>query len=472
MSTTFPIDVTVDRLIEFTGFAGTIRQIGLAEIGRDVFAPPSPTPDDAVGAIMLQMALEGQTGAEIQAWLHDTAEAEAWRARPPDPEPVPEPPVPLPGDEIGEIVIDRPAMRDDVGDCWQWRGFTDFLLFLRWLQEGPSAALEALVSERLELGVNVVRVLGMVDSFAHLWPQEQPTYYGELRPFVQWLAGHGLRVEFVVFADAQIIMPHADDRQRHLTRVLDALDPAAGGGGFEPVWNVFIEIANEPFKNLPGGDPEATDLALSVKGTTELLIASGAYTAWPPAATADYGTTHCERSDDWPRKCKDQKDLCDNSDQTPWIGDEPMGASETLQPGKRDTNPDHFAWYASGSQMFSPGATFHCDDGINSISPIGPTQRACALAFFWALGWTPKEALLWPYQRGDMGSEAGIGNMPILHDDALETRSYAKSNGGQSWAIQIQTKRVDANGNYTPTPRDGWRVVSTPRLGFCYLEKP
>jgi len=71
-----------------------------------------------------------------------------------------------------------------------------------------------------------------------------------------------------------------------------------------------------------------------------------------------------------------------------------------------------------------------------------------------------------------MGSEAGIGNVPLMHDDALESRTYAKSNGGQSWAIQIQTKRVDANGNYAPTPRDGWRVVSTPRMGFCYLEKP
>src|SRR5262245_29760774 len=128
MSTTFPIDVTVERLIEFLAGPGlgTIRTISLEEIGRDVFLDPSPTVMDSAGAIMLLMALEGGTADDIRAWLHATPEAEAWRARPPEPEPTP-------GQERGPISIDRPAMRDDDGDCWQWRGFTDFLLFYRFL---------------------------------------------------------------------------------------------------------------------------------------------------------------------------------------------------------------------------------------------------------------------------------------------------------------------------------------------------
>lgn len=457
MSTTFPIDVTLDRLIEFLAGPGrgTIRSISLQEIGRDVFTDPSPTSDDSAGAQMLLMVLQGQTGEQVRDWLHTSDEAAAWRARPPAP-------APADGEEHGVIRIDRPAMRDEDGACWQWRGFTDFLLYLRWLQEGPSAAMEALIVERLALGANVLRVLGMVNSFAHLWPQEHANYYTELPTFAAWLAERGIRCEFVVFADAQFIMPDAQQRREHLARVVHVLGATVE---WEAAWNIFIEVANEPFQNLPGGDQEAVDLAAAVVGTTDVLIASGAYSTWPPLPTqADYGTTHCARSPDWPRKCKDAKDLTDASGGVPWIGDEPMGCDETAS-GSRDPNPDNHAWYAAGAQMFSPGATFHCQDGINSRSPIGPVQTTCAKAFFEALGWMPREALLWPYQRGDAGSEAGIGNMPILHDDALETRSYCKTNGGQSWCIQVQTTRAHA------TPRDGWRVVSEPRKGFVYLEK-
>src|SRR5262249_2171980 len=162
---------------------------------------------------------------------------------------------------------------------------------------------------------------------------------------------------------------------------------------------------NEPFKNLPGGDAEAVELA-QLALNHGVLIASGEYSSWPPAETADYGTTHCDRTADWPRKCTDLKNRCDESNATPGIGDKPMGAAEVSEPGRRDANPDNHAWYAAGAQMFGPGGTFHCDDGIHSRTPIGPQQIACAQRFFAALKWMPREALLMPYQRGDMGSEA------------------------------------------------------------------
>src|SRR5262249_34368101 len=151
----------------------------------------------------------------------------------------------------------------------------------------------------------------------------------------------GIRLELTIFADAQVVMPDADARRGHLENILDAV---AG------TWNVVIEIANEPFKNLPGGDEEAIELAKSVTGRG-WLIASGEYSSWPPAPTADYGTTHCDRSHDWPRKCKDLMDRCDESGKTPWIGDEPMGCADVAEPGRRDNIPDNFAWYASGAQM-------------------------------------------------------------------------------------------------------------------------
>lgn len=75
MSTTFPIDVTVTRLVEFHGLADALC---LAELGR----LPTHTLDDPVAELILLQALQGQTGEQIQAWLHDQTEAIAHRTKP------------------------------------------------------------------------------------------------------------------------------------------------------------------------------------------------------------------------------------------------------------------------------------------------------------------------------------------------------------------------------------------------------
>lgn len=81
MSTVFPIDVTTTRLIEFHQLADWLCA---QELGR----LPSHTEGDPVGEIIELMALEGQTGEQIQLWLHNQPEAIAHRAVPPLP-PIP-----------------------------------------------------------------------------------------------------------------------------------------------------------------------------------------------------------------------------------------------------------------------------------------------------------------------------------------------------------------------------------------------
>jgi hypothetical protein len=358
------------------------------------------------------------------------------------------------------VVITHPTMSAN-DSAWRWKGFTDFLLFYRFLigeDIGP------LLKERLKVGATVLRVFSMVawdDISPRFYPQDFSDYYSTLRAFIKLLAENNLRCELTVFADAQIVMPDADDREAHLDRVVETLDDC---------WNVFIEVANEPFKNLPGGNDEAVQLAQRIQGCG-LLVAAGNYDArspedWRPWPPGDYGTTHVARVDDWPRKCKDIFDLAMDGGppDVPWIGDEPLGAAEENDPGRRSNVAPDFGWYAAGCAMFGPGATFHSDAGCYSLL-LGPEQTKCAEAFFAALSWVPAAAPFWPYQRGDMGSEEGIGNMPILHDDAIELRTYCKSEGGRSWCIQIRTTRAHA------TPRDGWRVVAEPYPGFVYLEK-
>jgi hypothetical protein len=122
MSTTFPIDVTVDRLVEF---AGTIDAICLQEIGRR----PTHTPGDPVGEILQLMALHGRTGEELVAWLHEQPEAVAFRTKPRRPAAVRHAPLPpfdvedpggrvhtvFPPDLVIPSAPDRDFWRGDIG---------------------------------------------------------------------------------------------------------------------------------------------------------------------------------------------------------------------------------------------------------------------------------------------------------------------------------------------------------------------
>ena len=352
--------------------------------------------------------------------------------------------------ERGRLSIDGSVFHDETGAIWQYRGFSDFLLYQKFL---TGSDLGPILEERAALGANVVRVLGMVTSFSHFHPQEHANYYNQLPAFAARLGEYGLRVEFVVFADAQIIMPVRSDQERHIDLVVEKLASS---------WNVLVEVCNEPFKNIPGGEQTAFELGQRVRGRG-LLIASGAYADSPASRTLDYGTTHTARDEEWPRRAKDILDLRDAT-KVPWVADEPIGANEVDRPGSRASSPDEFAWYGAAAALMGTGATFHSDSGVRS-APLDPTESACARAFFFAIRWVPAEAQTWPYQRGDAGSEAGIGNMPILHNDSSELRSYCKSRGAEAYCVQVRTKREHA------TPRDGWKIKSEPRRGFVALTR-
>lgn len=59
----------------------TVDVLCVTELGRAA----SWRGDDLVGGIMLNMALHGKTGEELQAWLHEQPEAVAYRTKPPVP---------------------------------------------------------------------------------------------------------------------------------------------------------------------------------------------------------------------------------------------------------------------------------------------------------------------------------------------------------------------------------------------------
>ena len=261
-------------------------------------------------------------------------------------------------------------------------------------------------------------------------------------------------------------MPTFEAERVHLVHVLEAVRAA---------WNVFVEIANEPFKNLPGGAATAERLWAAVapiRGPT--LVSIGNYEV-PDGTTmlvhGDYLTIHTERKDEWPRTAKDIQDVRDGwawpaGGSFPGVGvpvvvDEPMGASETNQPGRRSNVADDFAHFGAVCGLFG-GCTFHSDSGISSV-PLSAIEQACATAFVQGIRFMPPAAQTAPYQRGAQNSEVGIGNMPILHDDTIELRSFCKPVNQYEYCVQVRTQRQH------PTSRDGWRIDSVPRPGLVRL---
>lgn len=374
------------------------------------------------------------------------------------------------GEEHGPIRVDGKVFRDENGNIWRWRGFTDFLLFYKFL---TGVNIGAILDERIALGANVLRVFGMVGwdyVNPRFSPGNFPNYFDKLGEFIGMLADRKVRTEFVIFADAQGIMPDPEAQKQHAAAVMSQL---AGG------WNVFVETCNEPFKNgvdvskvVPPavGIPRASgryDVDTSTDGTQSLFA-------------LDYGTTHPERKDEWPRTAKDLLELREGWPPTfrgvpkPWVADEPMGADETKQPGKRSNNPDDFAYFAACAALMGAGATFHSTDGIQS-QLLRPVQRACAVAFFDAFQYFPADAQLWPYQRGAANGGPGIGNMPLEHFDAEGAhandgalRTFCKGDGATEYCVAIRPAP-----GWTARARDGWRIdrQKGPRGSFVRLRK-
>jgi hypothetical protein len=341
------------------------------------------------------------------------------------------------GTESGLIHIEGTDFKTTGGQLWQWRGVTDFLLFWKFL---VGQDILPIVNERIALGFNTFRVLGM-NGWAEspdFFPQSHGDYYDKLSAFADFLASKRMRFEFVVFADAQKVMLDESQRNAHAGRIVETL---------KGKWNVFIEWANEPFQNIPGGSAAAYAIGKPYQGTTPLLMASGDYENGDNKL--DYLTLHTDRGGEWPRKSKDAVEY-------QWayhiltIGDEPMGAAEFDQPGRRSNVVSDFGDAAGVFALQTNGATFHSEEGLFS-NLFGPTVTACAKAWILSMKTVGPVAHTGQYTAGH------LDNCPFAHDDALALRTFAQLMGGEAWVVVIRPTT-----NWTPVVKNGWHIESNP----------
>jgi hypothetical protein len=383
------------------------------------------------------------------------------------------------GAEAGAIVAGRDYFTDQAGTPWSYQGCTAFLLYYRWLlgeDIGPFCDWAA------NLGANVLRVLGMVywqDKGQMFGPTLNDNWWPELAPFLDYLAGRGLRVEFTVFADTQHMMPDPQQQRVHLRRVVDEVGNR---------WNVVIEVCNEPWQNgvdppaiFGAGEPRACPMAYGVYDFTVTQRADGLWIATLPVL--DYVTVHNSRDPDaWSRKAKDNAEMRDGSGDgsaenaplwdgchIPPVGDEPMGAAEADQlAGRQRSNipQDHF-WYHANARINGAGSTFHSDNGLQAeLPPKGGDQQKCGDAT--ALAWASIEP---EYQTGDY-TRSGLTNCPLVFNAAQfpeqTSRIYARLLGDRAVAVAIKP-----TADWTPAAAPGWRIVSTvgPQASLVHLER-
>lgn len=355
------------------------------------------------------------------------------------------------GDERGRLRVEGKTFRDESGALWMWRGCTDFMAFARFLN---GEDIDRLLTERIQVGCRLLRVLGM----AHHIPEDlrlpdfTPKTFGErywsgLSAFADKLAGRGLRFEFVVFADAQLLMPRVADQRAHLARVASTLASK---------WNVVGELANEWPKN--GVDPGRFEKPAGLLWSR----GSGLGEQRPFVPVWDWVGHHGDRGDHWFAD-ETARDIRDGLG-VPVIQDEPVGAGEAAEPGRRDNVPDRFRW-AGALWAFSGGATFHSAAGIAS-EPYGPVQKTSAVAFFEGLRAIPADAQTW---RALTGSQP---DMPLVHvnrpDSGGAAHTTCRVGTSSAWCVVSDPRQ-----KWRPTARSGWRVATQagPRGEIVRLER-
>ncbi len=353
--------------------------------------------------------------------------------------------------ERGHLHIDGIRIVREDGSTFPFRGADSYSLYHRFLL---GQDIRPVLNELVGLGFNVLRVFSMYNEFGignvnglgRLHPG-LPEYWEQWPAFATECASVGLRLEVVLLADAQDIMPNEAVQQMHVDRLYDLL---------EPHWNVsFVETCNEPHQN-------GVDLDHVVPRKGLILRASGTSSVDDTGRipnVLDYVTTHTERKFEWPRTCRALGEIRDGAENleavnVPVVSDEPTGFAEQARPESRSgpgyhpadsnwTHLDDARVYAAGCQMFGAGSTFHSDDGVSSRL-LGPEQKKAAVAWLQGAMWMPVEAQFAEYQRGGFGGGPGFGNMPINHHDLDESvepralRTYAKRAEGVENCVAIR----------------------------------
>jgi hypothetical protein len=248
------------------------------------------------------------------------------------------------------------------GSVFDWRGITAFRL-LEFVAHGREQEADKYLAWAASKKLNVVRVLAIADGIFQLSPEDGQRALPRLLEMAQ---RHKIYVEVVALTGTSVIK----------------VDPPAFVKAIGEICarypNAVLELANEPghptqsaqvhdpvyMQSLAAVVPKQVPLALGSVEYGDEFGSAGTYVTW-----------HSPRSADWHVRIAEGRAL-EQKFGKPVVADEPIGAGDRIEPGRRDNDPDRFRNGARAAREAGIGATFHYDGGIQTRA-LTTIEMAC-----------------------------------------------------------------------------------------------
>jgi hypothetical protein len=332
---------------------------------------------------------------------------------------------------------------------FQWRGITAFRL-LEYVARGKDADVEQFLTWAESQRLTVIRVLAMGQGFMNLSPDDGRAALPRL---LEAAGRHKLHVEIVALAGTRDV---AVDLDSHLA----AIGEIAAKYG-----NAIIEIANEPSHPSQSADvhrPENLS-RLRRRIAPTVPVALGLVEGLERQSAGDYVTWHSprdDRFDGWGHvlALAEGPELVRRWNK-PVISDEPIGAGEKYEPGRRDDSPPRFRAAAVMTRLAGLGATFHYEGGLQAMVPAG-RQLECFNA--WKDAWMVLPA---DVERSGTFRRAGDPDAAVVDyraDRALGV--FERQRGNTTWVAVI-----NPGDDFSMRWRPGWVPGPARRLGGVWL---
>ena len=143
----------------------------------------------------------------------------------------------------------------------------------------------------------------------------------------------------------------------------------------------------------------------------------------------------------------------------PVVSDEPMGAGERFEPGRRDDDSARFRAAALLTRFVGLGATFHYQEGLSAAIPTG-RQLQCFKA--WSSAWTLLPADI--ERRGVFrrAGESGAAVTAYSADRALGV--FERQADDTAWVLVIRPQP-----SFSAAWGEGWRISGVRRLDGAWI---